>query len=264
MRQYVVDKIINIIDKDLPLGLRLEKIKDNYDKIEILAEYNEYCYYLINLKDKCNYNFNQFTSITAFIPHKDNDLKSVIINSRIIKNGCCIILNNTDLEITSKDGNGIILIAGTKLINKNKEKSLLVNNKEDHYTVQKPWGHELWINYGQTDYSFKEVYIKKSYQTSLQYHEFKKETAIVYEGICEVIFKNESKIENNDVQQKDLAKSLIEPISIINVEPLVLHRIKALSNIYHYEVSTPFLDDVIRVDDDSNRKNGKILTEHTQ
>ena len=75
---------------------------------------------------------------------------------------------------------------------------------------------------------------------------------------------DESKIENNDVQQKDLAKSLIEPISIINVEPLVLHRIKALSNIYHYEVSTPFLDDVIRVDDDSNRKNGKILTEHTQ
>jgi len=258
--------LVNIIkepNKDnLPSGLKVEKIKNINDQIETIAEYDDYSYYLINLKNKINFKLEGLASTCAFIPDTNNNLNSITANGKIIQKGSCILLNNIDLEITNKDGEGFILIAGTKKINENKEKTINVNDKKAHYTVDKPWGHELWINHGQTNYSFKEVYIKENYQTSLQYHEFKKETAILYDGECEIIFKNDQNIHNDDVTAENLAKVIIEPINIIDVKTLVLHRIKAISNMYHYEVSTPFLDDVIRVNDDSNRKNGRIQKEH--
>ncbi len=50
--------------------------------------------------------------------------------------------------------------------------------------------------------------------------------------------------------------------AVINVTPNIVHRIKALSDIKLFETSTPELDDVVRIMDDSNRKDGKILSEH--
>lgn len=247
----------------LPLGLRLNPLEIEEDKITPIAENLDYSYFILKLTNKSEFQFKDFSSICAFIPQKNNNLQKIIANNQTIKNGSCILLNNSDLEISDKVSEGLVLIAGTKKNNPNKEKKLLVNNISDHYKVIKPWGHELWINYGQEDYSFKEVYLKSEYQTSLQYHELKKETAILYDGTCEVIFKKDADVLNDNVNDHDLDKIMIEPFSTIDVEPLVLHRIKALSNIYHYEVSTPFLDDVIRVSDDNNRKNGKIPTEHT-
>jgi len=48
----------------------------------------------------------------------------------------------------------------------------------------------------------------------------------------------------------------------VHVNKKVLHRLKAASDIKLYEVSTNFLDDVIRVSDDTNRKSGRINSEH--
>jgi hypothetical protein len=48
----------------------------------------------------------------------------------------------------------------------------------------------------------------------------------------------------------------------ICVEPKTLHRLRATTDIYHYEVSTPHLDDVVRVQDDINRGHGRIKEEH--
>ena len=41
-----------------------------------------------------------------------------------------------------------------------------------------------------------------------------------------------------------------------------IHRIRSNSNITLYEISTPEIDDVIRISDDTNRKSGKIFGEH--
>ena len=41
-----------------------------------------------------------------------------------------------------------------------------------------------------------------------------------------------------------------------------IHRIKANSQTTLFEVSTPHLDDVIRVSDDTNRVSGRIKSEH--
>ena len=50
--------------------------------------------------------------------------------------------------------------------------------------------------------------------------------------------------------------------NFINIKSFAIHRIQAISDLTLYEVSTPHLDDVIRILDDKNRKNGKIKTEH--
>ena len=246
----------------LPLGLKLDTLELDEDKLIPITENLDYSYFILKLKNKSKFKINDFSSICAFIPQVNNNLQEIIANNQIIRNGSCILLNNIDLEISDKVSEGLVLIAGTKKNNPNQEKKLLVNDMNDHYKVNKPWGHELWINFGQDDFSFKEVFLKREFQTSLQYHEFKKETAILYDGTCEVVFKKDADVLNDNVSDDDLDKIMIDPISSIDVEPLVLHRIKALSNIYHYEVSTPFLDDVIRVSDDNNRKNGKIIAEH--
>jgi len=48
----------------------------------------------------------------------------------------------------------------------------------------------------------------------------------------------------------------------VDVPPNAVHRVEALTDIVLYETSTPHLDDVIRIQDDAARKNGRILTEH--
>ena len=48
----------------------------------------------------------------------------------------------------------------------------------------------------------------------------------------------------------------------MNVKNFAIHRIEAISDILLFEVSTPHLDDVIRLLDDNKRKDGKILKEH--
>ena len=48
----------------------------------------------------------------------------------------------------------------------------------------------------------------------------------------------------------------------INISPYVIHRLEAKSDLLLYEVSTPHLNDVIRLQDDSNRKDGRIDEEH--
>jgi hypothetical protein len=46
--------------------------------------------------------------------------------------------------------------------------------------------------------------------------------------------------------------------------PGILHRLEAITDILLYETSTPHLDDVVRVTDDSKRPNGRIEQEHTR
>ncbi len=203
----------------LPLGFFLEPLNIIKDEIIPITENKDYSYFLLYLENKSYFNFTGFSSICAFIPQINNDLKEILVNGEIIRNGSCILLNNIDLEISKKVSEGIVLIAGTKKNSTTKKKLLTINDIKDHYKVTKPWGHELWINYGQKDFSFKEVYLKSNNQTSLQYHHFKRETAILYSGKCEVIYKKDKDVTNDKVISNNLGKHIIDPISIIDIEP---------------------------------------------
>ena len=67
-----------------------------------------------------------------------------------------------------------------------------------------------------------------------------------------------------DVKTKDIGFKKLKKGTIINVYPKILHRIKALKNLTLYEVSSPHLKDVVRVQDDSSRISGHIKSEHSK
>ena len=104
--------------------------------------------------------------------------------------------------------------------------------------VEKPWGHEEW--WAQTDkYVGKVLYIKKGHRLSLQYHNVKDETMRLMSG--ELLFT----LGDQDI--------LMCPGDVVHVPPGVVHRMTAQSDVVVVEVSTPEVEDVVRVQDDYAR-----------
>ena len=113
--------------------------------------------------------------------------------------------------------------------------------------VEKPWGRELWIAH--TDrYALKIIEFNQGSRSSLQYHLKKHEHIYVDAGSLEVELENE---------QGELEKHVLGPGDVIENQPGRKHRVKALTDVRLIEVSTPELDDVVRVADDYQRQTGQ-------
>jgi mannose-6-phosphate isomerase len=142
---------------------------------------------------------------------------------------------------------------------------------KNHKKVVKPWGYELWIVWLKNYHVLKKIYMKKDFKCSLQFHEKKYETNHLTFGKAKVL-KNfhidpksteeqaRKKIENIDLI-KDYSQNISAPYSFTNV-PGEIHRVFSLEDYTAYEVSTPELDDVVRITDDNSRKSGRITLEH--
>lgn len=154
-----------------------------------------------------------------------------------------------------------ILVAGTHRPHP-ELKGLFFERHADLYKVIKPWGHELWINGQHPCYALKEIFIKAGTKTSLQYHNFKQETNVLFQGTAKLHYKANAQISIDRAKEADTSATLIEPVSSIEVIPKTLHRLEAVTDILLYETSTPHLDDVVRVLDDSNRPDGRLEMEH--
>lgn len=127
-----------------------------------------------------------------------------------------------------------------------------MNNDNFPKTVNKPWGKEVWLELND-HYCYKRIYIKAGTRTSFQYHEKKRETNYIIEGEAEVWLGNdEGVVEKKRMQANDF----------FNVAPRKKHRVIAITDIVLQEVSTPEVDDVIRIEDDTARPNGRIESEH--
>ncbi|MBI2854216.1 MAG: cupin domain-containing protein [Chloroflexi bacterium] len=109
--------------------------------------------------------------------------------------------------------------------------------------VEKPWGYEL-IFARTAKYVGKILFIKKGHRLSLQYHEHKDETIYVQSGELTV------QLEGADGKLVSMQFSGGESVRI---EPLKRHRMQAITDTTLFEVSTPELDDVKRVEDDYGR-----------
>jgi len=120
-------------------------------------------------------------------------------------------------------------------------------------TVIKPWGKEVWLELNEK-YCYKRIHINAGYKTSYQYHEKKRETNYIISGTAEVWLENDNGV---------VEKKIMNAGEYFNVTPPKKHRVIALTDIILQEVSTPEVDDVIRLEDDANRKDGKIDGEHT-
>ena len=120
------------------------------------------------------------------------------------------------------------------------------------YKVNKPWGYELWLELNEF-YALKIIHMKEGNRCSLQSHEYKIEANYIIDGEAEVL------LENDDGEME----SKIYTSGTGWVVPLNRkHRVVAKTSYTAVEVSTPHLNDVIRYQDDTNRKSGKISSEH--
>jgi mannose-6-phosphate isomerase-like protein (cupin superfamily) len=100
--------------------------------------------------------------------------------------------------------------------------------------VDKPWGREIW--YAHEDrYAGKVLEVTKGHALSLQKHERKQETMYLQSGRLLYHF--------NGVDFE------MAPGQCITVNPGDVHRIEALEDAVILEVSTPELDDIIRLED---------------
>jgi mannose-6-phosphate isomerase len=110
--------------------------------------------------------------------------------------------------------------------------------------VPKPWGRELWIAH--TDkYAMKIIEIKKGTRCSLQYHVKKHEHIYVDSGVMQVEWEN---------AQGQMETLILKPGEVIENKPGRKHRMTAIEDLRLFEVSTPELDDVVRLADDYKRE----------
>ena len=120
--------------------------------------------------------------------------------------------------------------------------------------VSKPWGKEVWLELNEK-YCYKRIYINSGTRTSFQYHVNKLETNYIIEGNAEVWLENDEGVIEKTVMNKD---------DFFTVVPPRKHRVIALTDLILQEVSTPEVDDVIRIEDDTDRGQGRIDTEHLE
>ena len=109
--------------------------------------------------------------------------------------------------------------------------------------VEKPWGYEL--RFICTDrYAGKLLFIKAGSQLSLQYHNTKDEAFLVHSGTLDLVL---GKGEEQVVER-------MEPGSSKHITPGTIHRFRAVTDCELFEVSTPELGDVVRIEDDFGRE----------
>jgi mannose-6-phosphate isomerase len=110
--------------------------------------------------------------------------------------------------------------------------------------VDKPWGHELiWAH---TDaYVGKVLVIETGRRLSLQKHEVKDESILVMSGRLRLFLEDEA----GEVRIEELG-----PGDHRRVATGRIHRYEAIERCELIEVSTPELDDVVRLEDDFGRE----------
>ena len=109
--------------------------------------------------------------------------------------------------------------------------------------VPKPWGHEHVFAENER-YAGKILHLERGHSLSLQYHERKDETLYVLNG--EVVLSVEI-----DGTMKEIRLGAGESYRIL---PGVRHRMRAEVPCEIVEVSSPELDDVVRLQDDYGRE----------
>jgi len=105
--------------------------------------------------------------------------------------------------------------------------------------VDKPWGHEEIFAHTER-YVGKILSINAGESLSLQYHRGKDETLRVLDGVVDFLAGDSA---------DRLVSHRLEAGAVFHVPPGTLHRMTAITSCRLLEVSTPELDDVVRLDD---------------
>jgi len=113
----------------------------------------------------------------------------------------------------------------------------------DVHHVPKPWGHEL-IFAKTARYVGKILHIKQGETLSLQYHNVKEETLFVVRGELKLTIESDG----------DRRVLPLREGESFHIPPRLIHRMEAVVDTDVAEVSTPELDDVVRLEDRYGRE----------
>ncbi len=105
--------------------------------------------------------------------------------------------------------------------------------------VEKPWGHEVWWAHTGS-YAGKILVVEAGHALSLQLHREKDESSYLFSGRLRLIAGS---------SENQLEERILEPGQSWRNEPGTIHSIEALEDSVVFEVSTPQLDDVVRLSD---------------
>ncbi len=160
---------------------------------------------------------------------------------------------------------------------KENNRDITITDIQNVKTITKPWGYEKLIADGSPDfkYALKEIKIRSTFSSSIQFHEFKQETTYVKSGNGWLYYNEEpidlelykqgkySKVDLENII-KNMKKFRLEPGVIYHIKPRVIHRVESEKDLIFIESSTVELDDVYRLNDQWGRLDGKIDKEHLE
>jgi mannose-6-phosphate isomerase-like protein (cupin superfamily) len=116
--------------------------------------------------------------------------------------------------------------------------------RTDARFVNKPWGHEE-IFAETPRYVGKILFIAAGEALSLQYHQVKEETLRVLDGEVEFVTGSD---------RDHLTSEQLGAGDVFHISPGTLHRMTARTDCRLLEVSTPEIDDVVRLEDRYGRQ----------
>ncbi|HEV1997560.1 MAG TPA: cupin [Candidatus Dormibacteraeota bacterium] len=116
--------------------------------------------------------------------------------------------------------------------------------KLEDVRVEKPWGYEL--RFAITDrYLGKVIHVNQGEALSLQYHDAKDETLLLTLGSMDLELEDEA----GTMQTHRLTTG-----DVVRIVPGRKHRMTALEDCEFFEVSSPEIDDVVRLEDRYGRE----------
>ncbi|MDP8910593.1 MAG: cupin domain-containing protein [Actinomycetota bacterium] len=95
-------------------------------------------------------------------------------------------------------------------------------------------------------YCGKLLFIRAGHELSLQFHRVKDETLFVQDGRLEV--------EIGDAGDAVRNSEVVAPGASFRIAPGTVHRLRAVSDTVVLEVSTPEVDDIVRLEDAYGRR----------
>jgi mannose-6-phosphate isomerase len=114
----------------------------------------------------------------------------------------------------------------------------------DDVRTDKPWGYEL--RFAITDrYLGKLIHVNAGEALSLQYHELKDETLLVTTGVMDL------ELEGDD---GSMSTHRMGEGQLVRIVPGRRHRMTAVEDCEFFEVSSPEINDVVRLEDRYGRE----------
>jgi len=108
----------------------------------------------------------------------------------------------------------------------------------------KPWGHEIIFTTPQDPYTGKIIYLNAGKRFSLQVHDKKQETQLLFSGEASLIIDNE---------KGELGTIKMEPLKGYTMKKGQRHRVQAITDAIIFESSTPEIGTTYRLEDDYSR-----------